>query len=643
MAIRRARSPIAPWAQGIGPPEPEATRSRLLARTGGIVSVLALAAYVTWRLAFTLPSGSWNRAVAFTLIGFEFIPIFGLTLKAIALWRIDCTVPAPVAATDRHPKVAVMIPTYNESAEVIVPTIAAAVVLEPEHETWVLDDGDRPWVRDVCRDLGARYVCREVHDHAKAGNLNHALALMADEEAGAGDARTEIVAVLDCDHVPLPGFLTATLGWFVDPHLALVQCPQDFYNHGAFDDDGYTGEQGLFFNVLMPARQAAGAGPFWCGSTALVRVSALAEVGGVATETITEDMHTTLRFMRAGWHTAYHHQTLAVGLAPATPGEYLVQRRRWGLGAMQVLVRERLWAAKRWMSWRNYWEYLDGTVFWLEGVATVFAFFVPVAIMLSGASTSTATPLAFLTAFGSMFVLRLWGAKRLMRGHIRWSTAFALRTLRIPVGLACTWWLTTRGSLDFVVTPKGGVDERKLGRPPRVVVWLAALAFGICGYAALGVAGLVPWHTSAASTIASGLWLALAGSVLLFGIERIRSERFATSRRRAHRFDVGAPIRLDGVAGELVDVSVTGIAARFPTGTPMPSGLATVELPGGVTVKMEQVRTAVSRTDPGLISLRVPTGDWISLAKVSRWLFHTPSGVVPHLPPGVPLVALRRD
>lgn len=103
----------------------------------------------------------------------------------------------------------------------------------------------------------------------------------------------------------------------------------------------------MFFNVLMPARNHAGAGPFWCGSTSLLRVKALREVGGVSTETITEDMHTTLKLIRAGWRTVYHHQTLAFGLAPSTPDQYLLQRRRWGMGAMQILTHERLWAAKR--------------------------------------------------------------------------------------------------------------------------------------------------------------------------------------------------------------------------------------------------------------------------------------------------------
>jgi cellulose synthase (UDP-forming) len=630
---------IAPWALRLGSPAPESRRSRLTARTGGLVAVGSLLAYLTWRIAFTLPAGSWNRSVAFTLIGFEALPLIGLIFKAVTLWNIDASANAPVLRHDAIARsVTVLIPTYNEPVDVIAPTIAASCALEPAHETWVLDDGDRPWVADMCRALGARYVSREVHDHAKAGNLNHALSIMESERTS-GQRQTDIIAVLDCDHVPLPTFLTATLGWFDDHKIALVQGPQAFYNTGAFDDDGFTGEQGLFFNVLMPARQHAGVGPFWCGSTSLLRVDALREIGGVATETITEDMHTTLKLIRAGWKTAYHDQTLAVGLAPATPDQYLLQRRRWGMGAMQILIQERLWAAKRWMSWRNFYEYLNGTLWWLEGIATLVAFAIPIAVMMSGAQTSTASPLAFTAAFTAMFTGRLWGAKRLLRGEIHWPTAFALRIFRIPVGLACLWWLVSRKALEFAVTPKGAAEERLRGRPPRILWVLTAVTAGVCAYAAAGVGGIVPWRTPTSSTVASGLWLALAGVVLLLGLRRIRAAQYATSRRNAHRFLFAVPVRLDGMTCELVDISTGGAALRLPTGAPHPVGLATLELPGVEPLKMEEVFVFHGMRDPDLVTLRIAERDWDSYAKVSTWLFQTPAGAVPGLPAGVPVVA----
>ena len=609
-----------------------------MAHIGGLASIAALLAYLTWRVTSTLPAGGWNRSVAWLLVAFEALPIVGLVLKAITVWNIDSEAPEPVEVLREGQRVAVFIPTYNEPVEVIAPTIAAACALEPAHETWVLDDGDRPWVSEMCVAYGARYLNRPVHDHAKAGNMNHALAVLEEEElAGTGGA--DIIAVLDCDHVPLPTFLTATLGWFDDERIALVQGPQSFYNCGAFDDDGFTGEQGLFFNVLMPARHHAGAGPFWCGSTSLLRVAAIREVGGAATETITEDMHTTLKLIRAGWHTAYHHQTLAVGLAPATPDQYLLQRRRWGMGAMQILVHERLWAAKRWMSWRNFHEYLNGTLWWLEGIATLIAFIVPIGVMASGAETSTASPAVFAAAFVAMFSTRLWGAKRLMRKQIHWPTAFALRIFRVPVGMACLWWLLSRKSLQFEVTPKGAADQRLRGRAPKVLWFLTGAVTFVLAYASAGILGWVPWRTGTGSTVASGVWLALAGFVLYCGARRIRSASYATSRRNAYRVALRVAITIDGIEGELVDISVGGAAVRFPFGTLPEAGLVEFCLPGAKPIKMEMVRLGADRSDHDNASLRVVGNDWAAYRTLSLWMFHTPSGAVGGLPPDVPVIA----
>jgi cellulose synthase (UDP-forming) len=632
---------MAAWAGQLDSPAVEPARSSRMAHVGGIAAIGALLAYLTWRIAYTLPVGGWNLGVAWLLVSFEALPMVGLVVKALTLWNIDCLAPEPVTAPPAGMHVAVLIPTYNEPVEVLAPTVAAACALAPDHETWVLDDGDRDWVAEMCAAFGARYVRRPAHDHAKAGNMNHALGVMAAEEAAGGTA-IDIIAVLDCDHVPLPAFLTATLGWFADDKIALVQGPQNFYNSGAFDDDGITGEQGLFFNVLMPARHHAGAGPFWCGSTSLLRVKALRDVGGVATETITEDMHTTLKLIRRGWNTAYHHQTLAVGLAPDTPAQYLLQRRRWGMGAMQILTHERLWAAKGWMSWRNFHEYLNGTLWWLEGIATLIAFIVPTAVMLSGAQTSTAGPVAFAVAFAAMFATRLWGAKQLLRHQIHWPTAFALRIFRVPVGVACLWWLISRKTLAFEVTPKGASDERIRGRVPHVLAALTAVVLAVMGYAAAGTAGWVPWRTGTDSTIAAGAWLGLAAIVLLFGTARIRSAGYATSRRNAHRIALRTGVAVDGIPGELVDISVGGAAVRFPAGSLPNLGLVEIELPGMRSIKMTMLRMPQPSSEYEVASLQAVGGDWAAIRTMSLWLFHTPIGAVPSLPLGVPAIAFGR-
>lgn len=633
---------ISGWAYLLGEPRAESARSRRMARFGGIVAVLSLVLYLIWRIFYTIPQdGGYNEIAAWTLVIFEALPLFGLTIRIITLWNIDSRAPEVVTNLPADFNVVVFIPTYNEPIEVIAPTIAASVALAPRHETWVLDDGDRPWVRELSEQYGARYVRRDEHTHAKAGNMNHAMDLMA-QEAAAGGIDFDVIAVLDCDHVPLPTFLTTTLGWFDDPKVALVQAPQTYYNAGAFDDDGVSGEQGVFFHVQLPARNKDGAGPFWCGSTSLIRTSALREIGGIATETIVEDMHTTLGLIRAGWKTVYHHQVVAVGLAPATPEQYLLQRRRWGMGSMQVLAKEKLWGAKRWLSWRNYYEYLTGTLWWLEGVATILLLLIPMVILVTGAETSTADAKTFAVVFLAMFVVRLWGVKQLFRQHLQYATAFSLRIFRVPVGLACFWWLLTRRSLEFEVTPKSGADERIRGQAPKILTVLFASVVGVLLYAAAGTQDWVPWRASDAATVASASWLVIAALVLLMGIRRISSASFATSRRNAHRIAVQAPVILGGSPGTLVDISVGGAAVSMPIGALPEGDSLELELPGIDPVTLQLVRRTPNKQGGETISLKIANDDWSTMRTLSMWIFDTPPGSVPGLPASVPAAAVTQ-
>jgi cellulose synthase (UDP-forming) len=87
-----------------------------MAHFGGIAAIAALVLYLTWRVAFTLPSGGWNLGIAWTLVIFEALPLGGLVLKAATLWNIDCPAPDPVRTAPNRMRVAVLIPTYNEPA-----------------------------------------------------------------------------------------------------------------------------------------------------------------------------------------------------------------------------------------------------------------------------------------------------------------------------------------------------------------------------------------------------------------------------------------------------------------------------------------------------------------------------------------------
>jgi cellulose synthase (UDP-forming) len=307
---------------------------------------------------------------------------------------------------------------------------------------------------------------------------------------------------------------------------------------------------------------------------------------------------------------------------------------------MQVLVLERLWAAKRWMSWRSFHEYLSGTLWWFEGLATLGALVVPIAVLASGADASRAAPVTFAWAFGAMLAVRLWGAKLLMRSQVHWRTAFALRVLRVPVGIACGWWLVTRRTLGFEVTPKGAADERHRGRLPGVLSLVIGAMAAVLAYGAAGLAGIVPWRSSASTTVACGLWLAVASVVLLAGGRRIQSVAYATSRRGAYRVDLDLPITVEDEPAVLVDLSVGGAAVRLRSGVVDPVEPVLLRLPGADPVAMAVLRVTPAADGTEVLSLRVGTHDVAALRTLSLWLFHTPAGAVPGLADGAPAVAI---
>ena len=124
--------------------------------------------------------------------------------------------------------------------------------------------------------------------------------------------------------------------------MGAVQTAQDFYNLDSFQHRmnwrtrvGWQ-QQELFFNVIQPGKDRFNAA-FYCGSPAMLRRSALEEMGGFATETITEDMHTGMRLQKKKRPSSITIARLAFGLAPQTFVGFATQWQRWGHGCMQVL------------------------------------------------------------------------------------------------------------------------------------------------------------------------------------------------------------------------------------------------------------------------------------------------------------------
>src|SRR5919199_2346989 len=273
-----------------------------------VLSIITTLRYLYYRVNYTLNFDDLiNGTFCLLLFAAELYAICTLVLAYFQTLKIKDRKPVDLSLypQEQWPKIDIYIPTYNEDVEIVRKTTLCALAIEyPEDKKriYVLDDGraekykaHREELRQMCKELGAVMLTRDNNDHAKAGNINTAF------------KRTEgdLVLILDCDHMPVKEFLMNTVGFFFNPKVAFVQTPHWFYNPDPFERNLLT--QGkipvgneLFYKVLQKGNDFWNAA-FFCGSAAVIPKEYALQIGGIATETVTEDCHTAFRLHSFGY------------------------------------------------------------------------------------------------------------------------------------------------------------------------------------------------------------------------------------------------------------------------------------------------------------------------------------------------------
>jgi cellulose synthase (UDP-forming) len=318
--------------------------SYLITLTLLLVSIFSTFRYGYWRFAttarFFFAPGSAGSAldalfIALLLLAetYAFVTLFLGYMQT--LWPLRRTPVSLPDDPDLWPAVDLLIPTYNEPLSVVKYTALAAMNIDwpaDKLNVYILDDGRREEFRKFAEEAGIGYMTRDDNEHAKAGNINSALARL--------DA--PYVAIFDCDHVPTRSFMQITLGWFLrDSKLGMLQTPHHFYSPDPFernlDQFRMIPNEGEFFYGVVQDGNDFWNATFFCGSCAILRRSALDEIGGIAVETVTEDAHTSLRMQANGWNTAYINIPQAAGLATERLSGHVRQRIRWARGMVQIM------------------------------------------------------------------------------------------------------------------------------------------------------------------------------------------------------------------------------------------------------------------------------------------------------------------
>jgi cellulose synthase (UDP-forming) len=428
----------------------------------GILLTLTLR-YAAWRSLSTLNlvnplQGSFSVLLLFLELLLLISSSIQLTLMLRVKNRKREADQWSVAVTEGtfQPTIDILIPTYNEPTFILKRTIIGCQLMNySQKRIYLLDDTKRPEVKELAQQLGCQYITRPDNRHAKAGNLNHAIAL----------TKGDLVAVFDADFVPTRNFLERTVGFFQDPQVGLVQTPQSFYNADPIArnlglEDVVTPEEEVFYRQIQPIRD--GAGSVVCSGTSfIVCRNALQQAGGFVTDSLSEDYFTGIRLSAQGYHLIYLDEKLSAGLAAENIAAHATQRLRWARGTLQAFFIESNPFTIHGLTFLQRLAHMEGILCWFSSFSKIGFLLYPLAYAFLGVIPLRATFSEILYFLLPFYVAQL-ATFAWLNGRSRSALLSEIYGLVLAFPLACTVFqvMVNPFGRGFKVTPKGIIRDR---------------------------------------------------------------------------------------------------------------------------------------------------------------------------------------
>ena len=453
-----------------------------------VVSILlALAVrYVLWRSLTTLNlADPLNGTFSLVLFFIEMLTIFSvclqlcLNLKAKPRHREADRISVAVIEGKYTPSVDILIPTYNEPDFILRRTILGCQALDyANKKIYLLDDKRRTEMRLLAQELGCEYITRPDNRHAKAGNLNHALPLTSGE----------LIVVFDADFVPTKNFLTRTVGFFQDEQIALVQTHKIYYNPDPIArnlglENELTEEEEINFRYYQLLRDSIESGTC-CGCSFVTRRSALEEVGGFVTDSLSEDYFTGVRLSAQDYRVIYLSESLSAGLSAEKIADFIAQRMRWTRGTLQAFFIQANPLTIPGLSPLQRLAHFEGILMWYSSVFRVVFLLMPLVYLFLDVvpyKTTTQESLYFFIPYYFLLLSTIAWLNYRSRSALL-SDIYNVAQC-FPLALTAIQTMFSPFSQGFKVTPKGTSSDRysynwTLAAPLIVVFVLTILSFG---------------------------------------------------------------------------------------------------------------------------------------------------------------------
>ncbi|NJM72975.1 MAG: glycosyltransferase [Scytonema sp. RU_4_4] len=440
-------------------PEPRVWSRRIIV---GILIILTLR-YILWRSLSTLNLiNPLNGLFSLSFFLLEMLMLFGGTIQLFLMLNVKDRRPEAddksVDVINGHfvPSVDILIPTYNEPHFILGRTIIGCQALDYRRKKiYLLDDTRRPEIEKLAFELGCEYVTRPDNRHAKAGNLNHAIT----------QTHGELIVVFDADFVPTKNFLTRTVGFFQDEKVALVQTPQSFYNSDPVArnlglENIITADEEVFYRQTQAIKDGASS-VVCCGTSFVLRRSALLTAGGFVTESLSEDYFTGIRLSAKGYHLIYLNEKLSAGLAADNIAAYATQRLRWAQGTLQAFFIKSNPLTIPGLSIIQRLAHLEGLLHWFGTISRVYFLLIPLAYSFLGVIPVRSNVAELVYFFLPYYLVHLT-----VFAWLNYQSRSALLSdiysilLCVPTAFTVIKVMLNPFSKRFKVTPKGTASHR---------------------------------------------------------------------------------------------------------------------------------------------------------------------------------------
>lgn len=525
------------------------------------LSAIITIIYILWRGIYTL--NTQDRIGLLISLAVYLAELYGFIQYILFHYQsARPTDPVPPVIEDADlPTVDILITIYNEPKEILYRTIVGCLSQDyPEGKckVYVLDDGRREEIRKLTTKLGCEYIARPTNENVKAGNLNN----------GLKHSRGDLVAAFDCDHVPVRSFLKETVVFFNDKKVAFVQTPHHFYNPDTFQrnlklEQEIGNEQDLFFHVIQPGRNYYNSA-FFAGSGGIFRRPCLEEIGGFKTETLTEDLHTSMELHSRGYKSVYVNKDLSAGLSPESFAGYLKQRKRWARGGVQIFLLDNP-LLKKGLTLHQKLNYFASVIYFFHGLPRIIYLSAPLAYLIAGYPPILTDTITLLSLFIPHYIASTIAFNMTSKGHRNpfWSDVYETVMSFGLTATAIATFFSSRRNI-FSVTPKGERFEKPAINISMVSLHISLLALLLTG-CGLGLYSIVVTHHSPGALLISFLWASYNSLILIIAIiAAIERPQRRGLIRLAREIEVKLFLPDREISARTKDISETGLSLYLP-------------------------------------------------------------------------------